>query len=190
MGWKAVKDHYRIGHHVQVNEKGICIGSGYIHDIIVVSLAGEIVKPYGRESNEDLARYEAEMRADPAKLRALVAQADVFGDTMPVYTFDGARIIEKRCEVFGYPHATTDGDCMYENRFFRTRDEAIRAALQSAHSGVAGWGQAVEEARRRLADVESHFVQVKGELEALTAQFPEAAAEVAASRAADVDPED
>ncbi|HDR9103691.1 hypothetical protein [Paraburkholderia sp. A3RO-2L] len=184
MGWKAVRDHYRIGHHVQVNEKGICIGSGYIHDIIVVSLAGELVKTYGRGSNEELARYEAEMLADPARLKALVAQQDVFGETMPVYTYAGGRIIEKRCEVFGYPHATTEGDCMYANLFFRTREEAIRAALNSAHSSVNGWQSALDELRTRVEETTRHLEQVQHNLAELTAQYPDAAAAVAAARSA------
>ena len=30
MGWKNIKEHYRIGHTVHVTDKGICIGSPYI----------------------------------------------------------------------------------------------------------------------------------------------------------------
>jgi len=36
MGWKNIKEHYRINHYVQVTEQGICIGSPYIHNIIVI----------------------------------------------------------------------------------------------------------------------------------------------------------
>jgi len=44
MGWKNVKEHYRIGHSVQVTEQGVCIGSPYVHNLIVVGLDGRFVK--------------------------------------------------------------------------------------------------------------------------------------------------
>ena len=82
MGWKNVKDHYRIGHIVQIKKVGgdhgdvaknaICIGSPYIHDLIVVSLDGDILKRYSDHGNDDLTRYMQEMEADPGVLRQLV----------------------------------------------------------------------------------------------------------------------
>jgi len=112
MGWKAVRDHYRIEHQVQVTDKGICIGSPYIHDIIVISLdRGEIVKRYdpgsGWSRNENLDRYQSEMDADPFKLAELVAAEDVFERSLPVYTYEGGDIIEKQCEALGYGPTTS-----------------------------------------------------------------------------------
>ncbi len=44
MGWKNVKDLYGIKHTVQMTEKGICIGSAYVHDLIVIGLDGVLKK--------------------------------------------------------------------------------------------------------------------------------------------------
>ena len=40
MGWKNVKEHYRIEHQVQVRAGRICIGSPYISEIIVIGADG------------------------------------------------------------------------------------------------------------------------------------------------------
>jgi len=91
MGWKAVKDYYKIGHIVQVTPKGICIGSGYINDLIVISPDGEVHEgELGVSGNADLARYYAEMTDDKPKLRELVAAQDSFAASIPVYTFHGS----------------------------------------------------------------------------------------------------
>jgi len=40
MGWKNLKEHFRIGHIVQCRDGVILIGSGYVSDLIKVSLDG------------------------------------------------------------------------------------------------------------------------------------------------------
>lgn len=159
MGWKKVKGHYRIGHIVQVTEKGICIGSGYIHDIIVVGLDGHIVK--GDEHsmrNDELARYQSEMMLDPQKLRELVTAEDEFAVSLPVYTYDGAAIVEKRCEEYGWPNVTHDGAIMYENTFSPDRDRVVEwaksnclAAIRNAREWLDRCQAEVKTADERLA---------------------------------------
>lgn len=88
MGWKNVKERYRIDHHVQVTQRGICIGSAYIHDLIVIGLNGVIIKPYraceglGWGVNPDLKRYETEMLADLEALRKAVLEPDTLLGTV------------------------------------------------------------------------------------------------------------
>jgi hypothetical protein len=36
MGWKTLKEHFDIEHFVQVTKKGICIGSGFVHDLVTI----------------------------------------------------------------------------------------------------------------------------------------------------------
>jgi hypothetical protein len=57
MGWKSVKEHYQIKHIVQVTDKGICVGSPYIHDVIIIGLDGKVLKRDREPSNDDLNRY-------------------------------------------------------------------------------------------------------------------------------------
>lgn len=65
MAWKNIKDHYRIGHIVQIRNGLITIGSSFVHDLIRVTLDGKVSwGNLGASKNDDLARYYAEMTAD------------------------------------------------------------------------------------------------------------------------------
>jgi len=151
MGWKNIKEHYRIGHQVQVTKQGICIGSPYIHDIIVIGLDGAVKKRYdsGR-TNEDLRRYQSEMDADPDRLRQLIQSPDTFGEPVVVYTYADADIIEKQCEELGWPNVTFDGEMMYENTFSTDKNQVVEWAKNSAKIGVKTWTRQVQEANERL----------------------------------------
>ena len=67
MGWKNVKEHYRIGHSVHVTEKGICIGSSYIPDIIIIAPDGTIerVEPWRVKSGEKRHLTRKSLPPDP-----------------------------------------------------------------------------------------------------------------------------
>jgi hypothetical protein len=131
MGWKNIKEAYRIEHQVRVTSDGICIGSPYIHDIIVIGLDGTIKKRYddGR-INEDLLRYQKEFDAEPEKLRELAIAPDKFTTFIPVYTYDGGEIIQKFCEALGWPNVTHDGDMMYENTFSTDKAKMVKHAKE------------------------------------------------------------
>lgn len=183
MGWKNVKEHYGITHYVQVSDKGICIGSGYVHDLIVISPADMPRNWYGRADRTEtkighnisiwrptyLGRGEPfdgivnAMADDPAKLRELIDTPDTFAASITVYTYDyDGNIIEKQCEELGWPNVTHDGTMMYENRVFATHKEAVRKARQemaawvkSAKEHVAGAERDLQERRDQLAKAEA-----------------------------------
>ncbi|WP_285905105.1 hypothetical protein [Pseudodesulfovibrio pelocollis] len=155
MGWKNVKEHYRIKHIVQVRpEKGICIGSPYVSELIVVDLDGRITKRYEkRPVNADLHRYQQEMNGDPDKLRMLIQTPDSFSKSIPVYTFDGAQILEKYCEELGWPNITHDGELMYDNTFFENRADAIQKAVSENMSWSKALDLSIAEAEKRLEEL-------------------------------------
>jgi hypothetical protein len=173
MGFKTVKQRYRIGHSVCVTEKGICIGSPYIHDLIVIGLDGALKKRHEREgSNDDLDRYMREFDADPAALRAAVEATDTFTKSLPVYTWEGAEIIESKCEKYGWPNATHEGRMMHDNVFFKTRAEAIKAAKEDAACGVKWRRGAVEEAEQKLDEQKAELARCEADLAKLNAAHP------------------
>ena len=157
MSWKNVRDHYRIGHTIQITESGICIGSPYIHDLIVVGLDGVVRKRADGRINEDLHRYLVEMDADPGKLRQLVLTPDVFGADVSVYTYEGGDIIEKRCETPGWPNVTHDGRLMYNNTFSTDKSEVVKWAKRNADLGI-------ESARQHVADAENKLAKCRARL--------------------------
>jgi hypothetical protein len=152
MSWKNVKDHYRIGHIVQVREGKICIGSAYVSDLIMVSFDGEVSwGPLGPSKNDEHARYHSEMTSDLAKLRELIEAPDSFANAIPVYTYDGGDILEKQCEALGWPHVTHDGCLQYENTFSADRTEVIEWAKRNAKAGIELWDKRIVELNADIA---------------------------------------
>ncbi|WP_427121405.1 hypothetical protein [Pseudomonas aeruginosa] len=95
MGWKALKDAYGINHIVCVTSKGICIGSGYVHDLVVVDPVSGSVR-----ENEAFGRflsqyYPALGAASPAEILSHVQAEDTFEASIPVYTGFGEQWNQK-----------------------------------------------------------------------------------------------
>lgn len=171
MGWKNIKDHYRIGHIVQVREGKICIGSPYVSDLLKVSFDGEISwGSLGPSKNDELARYHAEMTSDLAKLRELIAAPDKFLASMPVFTYDGGDIIEKRCEKYDWPNITHDGLLMYANRFSEDRGKVVRWAKGNASYGVEFAQERIAELKTQISDSEARRAKCAADLEKLEAE--------------------
>lgn len=173
MGYKTLKEHYRIGHAVCVTDEGICIGSAYIHNLIVVGLEGTIIKADDGRVNEDLKRYMAEMKADPDKLRAVVRAKDRFEAAIPVYTYSGGNIIEKQCEKPGWPNVTHDGDMMYENTYSTDKRKVVKWAKEKAKCGIELFHRRVEEIKGDLAEMEALLEKSKAELAKLNEDYPD-----------------
>lgn len=175
MGWKNIKNHYRIVHIVAVHEgKGICIGSPYVHDLLTITSDGTVKwGNLGPSRNDDLARYHAEMTADPAKLVELMNSADTFSKSTTVYTYEGGEIIEKRCEKPGWPNVTHDGLLMYDNSFSTDKKKVVALAKGNAAAGIELAQDRVKELQADLRKAEGWLEEHTAALAKLNADYPE-----------------
>lgn len=175
MSWKNIKDHYRIGHTVQIRDGIIAIGSSYVSDLIRVTLDGKL--SWGNlgecSSNADLIRYYKEMSADLDKLRELVTTPDTFAKSLPVFTWEGGEIIEKQCEEYGYPNVTHDGLLQYENTFSPDRQQVIAWAKEDARDGVKYGMENLEREAERFARYSQRLTEARETLAKLEKQFPD-----------------
>lgn len=168
MSWKNIKEHYRIGHNVHIRDGKICIGSPYVPDLISITMDG---KPswgtMGPSKNDDLARYWSEITADIGKLHELIETPDTFTRSLPVYTYDGGYILEKQCEEYGWPNVTHDGCMMYDNTFFKTREEARERAIQNTKYAIESTLSNIEEAFQRVYKLEELLAKDRKDLQQL-----------------------
>jgi hypothetical protein len=178
MSWKNIKEHYRIGHIVQVRDGKICIGSGYCPELIMVSFEGKVsLGVLGISSNEDLERYHAEMTADLGKLKELLDVPDTFTASLPVYTYDGAEILEKQCEAYGWPNVTHDGKIQYENSYSADKAVVVEWAKRNARYGVEAWTERIAEAEKKLAECRERLAEEEADIAKLMADYPDACPE-------------
>lgn len=159
MGWKRVKEQYQISHIVHVTNEGICIGSSFITNAIIISMNGKIIKRYCDGHNEELMRYQREMDADPDLLEFMVKVPDRFEKHIPVFTHIKGQIVEKQCESVGWPNTTHDGELMYQNCFSPDLHTMVRLAEQHIAATTA-------HLKIRIADTEELLTELKGRLNA------------------------
>jgi hypothetical protein len=172
MGWKNIKDHYRIDYIVHVTDKGICIGMGYLEDIITIHENGEMSLRHHYMHDEEFARYERELRADPETLRRLIETPDQFEKTITVYTFNGDQILEKQAEECGFPYVTHDGLLMSDNEYSTDKQTVITWAKSYAASSVHGRKGAVEHLEKELQAARDGLIDAQKELASLNTQYP------------------
>ena len=171
MGWKAVKEHYRIVHIVHVRGGKVMIGSPYITEMFVLNGDGSFSTCRSIRGNEggDIGRYIEEFQADPSKLASLIEQEDTYGDSKVVYSANNGKIVEQMCEEFGFPNVTNDGELMYENTHFMTREEAARSGLRNIRARVENANRHVAEMREKLAEAVAYQITAQQEYESYTA---------------------
>lgn len=157
MGWKSIKEHYRIAHIVHVREGKLHIGSPYVTDLIVVTPEGTATSAWQNLSGE-LARYVRDINADRGLFACLFTQQDTFAASIPVFTFEDGLIVEHACEDPGWPNITHDGILMFDNTFFTDRRKAVDMARKDAAAGVL----ACEE---RVSDLEDRLARAQDDLE-------------------------
>lgn len=177
MGWKNVKEHYKIVHNVCVqvdkdlfgkDREVIAIGSGFISDLITIDLnSGVLLKRYSDRSNAELNRYMAEMDADIGKLKDLILTPDTFGELKAVYTYSDAQIIEKKCEEYGWPNVTADGEMMYDNTFSKDRTEVAEWARRAANSRKEYAECHISRLRSEIAQKEIELQQAEKDIKLL-----------------------
>lgn len=136
MGWKTIKDYYGIKHTVQVHcvaGKGacICIGSGFIPNLITISLDGCVLSR-NESLPSSLANVYDRMVVDrkTGLLQSLVSKRDAFVAWWPVYSPKNGMVVEDFCAQYGYPNVTHSGDLMFDNKHFKTIKEARAALLE------------------------------------------------------------
>jgi len=162
MGWKNVKEHYRISHIVTARGGVIRIGSPYAYNIIEIYPDGQIISSYA-DRDADLTQYMDEFRADPAKLRRLISEPDTFQASIPVYFYDAGKVTEHYCEALGWPNVTHDGLLMYESPrvYSASREEAEQRAEELLQKRIDDVGLQVAEKERELSDLKQKLLDLK-----------------------------
>lgn len=157
MGWKAFKEHFKIEHNVCITREGICIGSGYVHNLAVVDTdTGEVLR---NKTFKDFLddKYPALVEAPREKILELINSEDRFERSLPVYTCEGEDILKKSCEDYGYPNVTHCGELMYDNTYFSDRKQAVDNAVKSTENSVTFAEDIVKECREKLSKAEDRL---------------------------------
>ncbi|MFP3637454.1 hypothetical protein [Paraburkholderia sp. SIMBA_054] len=172
MGWKTLKERFGIQHRVQVTDAGICIGSGYAHSIVTVDVAtGEVRQsdtfPRFLEEN-----YPGLLKASAEEILRIIETPDTFVASITVYTFEEGVVIEKQCEVPGYPNITHDGCLMYDNRFSTDINTAVERAKRDVTAAMTFTRGRIVEAEKELTALRAQMTLYEAARTKLKAEYP------------------
>lgn len=177
MGWKLLKEHFRIGHNVQVTDKGVCIGSPYIPNIIVIAADGKCVKRYDMSrrsfTNENLCRYQRELDWDPELVRRILETPDTFERSLTVWTYDDGEVIEKHCEEYGYPNPCHDGTMQYDNTHSPDKEKVVAWAKRDLQIGLKWNAENIAEAQQKLDKLRQYRETLQDRNERLGREYPD-----------------
>lgn len=172
MGWKKLKEAFGITHHIGVTKEGICIGSGYVHNLVVVNPeTGEVQEnaAFGGFLRE---QYPALQAASPEDVLKLIQEPDEFSAHIPVFTYDGGTIIETLCETPGWPNTTHDGHLMYENTFSISKEQVVRWAKRNAALAVQYSKEDIERREKELVEARARLAEYQRQHDTLEADYP------------------
>ena len=154
MGWNTFKKHFNIGHIVQIRERDLLIGSSYISDLAAISMDTGMIKKRESWLNDFLPKHYPNISAAmPSEIKALLDAEDTFTQSIPVYTYEGLRILAKYCEETGYPNVTHDGVLMYDNTFSTNIDDVVAWAKRERRFRLDNLRERVTERSKELDEL-------------------------------------
>lgn len=174
MGWKALKEHFNIKHDVHADEDWVYIGTGLLPQWVRIhrktgALSSETSKHQLKETYPEL------IQARPETLLSLLAQEDHFEASIPVFTFRNGQIVEKRCETPGWPHATHDGELMYDNTHSTDIGQVVKWAKQDLECSVAFTRLNLTEAKKQVKRLQEALTEYEAKLAAFENAYTEVA---------------
>ena len=173
MGWKTLKDYFGIGHHVQVSDRGILIGSGYVSDLITINGTTGELEENATFSSFAREKYPALLEASPNERLRLIQAQDVFTAAIPVYTYKGGEIVQELCETPGWPNVTHDGNLMYENSHSTDKATVIAWAKRSTASAVHYLKEDIARRENDLTEARGRLQEAEAERAKLLQAYPD-----------------
>lgn len=147
MGWKAVRDHYGIMRRETYVEGGeIRIG-----EEVTIAADGTVRIKRDWPPPAEIMKAVHAMQEDRRTLLRLMAEPDVFGPSVEIWTYDGDVVHAEMCESPAWPGLTHSGRRIYENTHSTNRDDVVRWAIQAANAAVESAHDGVVDAETRLA---------------------------------------
>jgi hypothetical protein len=135
------------GYNVHNKPDMICIGSPLCSDLISVDKKTLNVKyaldtwRKGRKSLEEKSNSKGENELlfiwdklheliENGEINDIINGDDILIIPLPIYTVKDGKLIETFTDAYGYPNVTISGELMYENEYFKTKQEAIKDGIK------------------------------------------------------------
>lgn len=156
-------------------EDYIAVGTGLCHKLFNVNKKDMTIRyaldtfGQGRKCFEKKSPDETDLKllfiwdklhelVDAGKMREIINGKDEIDNPLPVFTVDDGKLIESKTDFYGYPNIDDDGNIMYENTHFPTKEQAIEY-------GISEWKSYEENLLNRIKGIESDLSKAKSLLD-------------------------
>lgn len=172
MGWKTLKERFKIESLVSVSHGEIHVGNYSMQRMFAIDIqTGELRVVRAFHWFLD-ARYPALKAANPAVVLEAINAVDEFSASIPVFTYHEGEIIEKQCEQLGWPNVTHDGCLMYDNTFSTDRNQVVVWAIRDMKARCEFAIKDEVESEKKLTEARVELTESTALLAKLASEYP------------------
>lgn len=173
MGWKSFRDRFQIKKHMlEVDGDKLIISSCGTACLAVVLMETGEVHPHPNHPKFLIENYPELVNTPELEILSILQQEDQFENSIPVYTYKGAEIIQKFCEIKGWPNLTHDGLPMYSNLYSLDKNRVVAAAKACNDVGIEMVTNQIERLKKELAESEEKLLEFQDNAEKLNREYP------------------
>jgi hypothetical protein len=146
---------------VHFKDNSICIGSPMCSDLISLDIKTFKMRYAMDTFNEGPSSLKnrelifisdkLEELIDNGNINKIIQGQDKLDSPIPVYKIHEGNLIETFTDCYGYPNITIDGILMYDNEYFKTKEEAIQNGIEDNEYLIGSYNSRVKEKELEIA---------------------------------------
>ncbi len=144
--------------YVSHDEKYVTIGSPYIHDIMKIckkSLEIHMKEGSGKHGWDRVFNVLRDLK-ERGELREIVDGENELENPIPCYAYDGkGGIKESMADEVKWPNNTLEGEMIYDNGWFSTRQEAIDRGVENCKYCIEFQNERINYLQEQVSDLEN-----------------------------------
>lgn len=173
------------GYNVHNKPDMICIGSPLCSDLISVDKKTLNVKYALDTFREGRKCFEETNRQSEStvllfiwdKLHELIKNGeindiingdDILENPLPIYTVKDGKLIETYTDAYAYPNVTISGELMYENEYFKTKEEAIKDGIKDCEYFENHLKEQIAESEKEISKKREKVIELNNYILHLT----------------------
>jgi len=99
--------------------------------------------------------------ADSGELNAIIEGDDELEINLPVFTVEDGVLKETVTDSYGWPNVTISGELMYDNTWFKTKEEAIQYGIKDMEYAIKHTKESIERHEVELHEKNRGLMSIK-----------------------------
>ena len=161
------------GYLVHYSGNKVCIGSGYISELITVDGTTLNLRCSLIPNNRSALRHDElefiwdklEELIKNGKMRDIINGNDPTDDMIPVYSVDEGELIEEYTDKIEWPNITHTGKLIYQNTHFTNKKDALKNGIKNHNLHIEYINECINNTKKDLERLELNKVRTIDQLQ-------------------------